>query len=264
MNNYQIDFLPVSITFLLINIMIFMAGYFGSKLTSNRKRLESKGYPESYIIFTLNFSNKFGKKYVGLILLLEILFSIISLLVLKRLDSGTVLTYVLMPSIFFSIPFAAYYSTKANKEYKKLAIEEGHDIVVDFQRKNLKLIFNLPIEIAAAIIVSAFAIIFLPLRNSLVIYLYVILPWFFSFILQFTKNYIKPVLKDSYLLIGKMTIIYQSILVFLLIVESIEFAVAGNLIMITGLCTVSAFLIFKIIYYIPRYRKLKIAMSKLV
>jgi len=264
MNNYSVDIISLTSAFLSINAIAFIVGFLASKLTANRKRLESKGYPESYIIYEINFSKKFRKIYIVVILLLELFFSIITLLILKSLSHSEFLAYVFIPSVLFSIPFAAFYSTKANKDYKRLAEEEGHDVVVDFQRKFLKLIFNLPLEITASIAVTFFAIIILPFRNSLVIYLYVILPWFFSFVLMFSKNNIKPTMKDSYLKIGKMIIIYQGILVFLLIVETLEIIVENNPFTLIALIAICLFLIGKIIFYIPGYKKLKIKLDDLI
>lgn len=258
MTGYEIDFAGYGIAFLILNILILLSGFLGGHIGSNRNRLEKRGYPESYIQFTMKFTKRFGWRFALVIIGLEILFSIIVLIVTKELDSRQFIGYILIPSIIFSIPFASYYSTKANNEYKKMAIEEGHDIVVDFQHKLLKEIFSLPLEIGGTLLVLAFTLFFLPFRNSLVIYLYIILPWFFVATLVFTKNYIKPVLKESYLMMGKMTIIYQSILIFLLIVESLEPILRGDSIaVIVSLAAICVFLAFKIAYYVPGLKRLK-------
>ena len=55
MNDWQIDWKGFGLTFLILNIVIFISGFIGAKIGSNRKRLEKRGYPQSYRQYTIDF-----------------------------------------------------------------------------------------------------------------------------------------------------------------------------------------------------------------
>lgn len=264
MNNYNIDFYGYFATFGIMNLIMLIAGFFGSKMTSNRKRLQRKEYPESYIAYSQNFSKKFGLRFGLVILLLEVIFSVIVLLITRRLGSDEFVTYIMIPSVMLSIPFATYYATKANGDYKKMAKEEGRDIVVDFNHNLLKEIFSMPLEIAATLFVLSFSLVYVPWKNAMVLYLYIMLPWFFAASLFFSKNYILPVLKDSYSMIGRMTVIYQGLLIVLLLLESIEpVSTKGSIVPWISLIALSVFLLVKILYYLPGLKRLETKLKQL-
>lgn len=264
MNQFNIDFTGYFISFFAMNFILLLGGIVGARLSTNRKRLERKEYPESYIQYSLNFSKKFGVRFALVIVLLEIIFSIIVLFTTGGLGSNEFMTFIMTPSVMLSIPFATYYATKANGDYKRMAKEEGRDIVVDFQHKLLKEIFSLPMEIAASLFVLAFSLVYIPWQDAMVIYLYVILPCFFAASLIFTKNYIKPVLKDSYTMIGRITLIYQGILILLLFLVGMGSVLEnGSKSSLIFLIALAVFLIVKIVYYIPGFRRLESKLSHL-
>lgn len=264
MNDWQVDWKGFGLTFIILNIAIFISGAIGAKIGADRKRLEKRGYPQSYIRYTIDFQKKFVPRFFAVILLLEVFISFLVLAFGKKLGSSELLNYVFVPAVFFSIFFAAYYSTKANGDFKRLAMEEGHDIVVDFQHRFLKEIFSLPMEIAATLLVISYSVMYLSLKSSMILYLYIAMPWFFAATLILTKNYIRPMFRNSYLMIGKMTIIYQIILILLLYMSSLELLIEKrSALMLLLLVSITVLLIVKVVFYIPGFKRLKEKLDQL-
>ena len=244
----------VLITAAIINFSTFAAAAIVSIMLVRRKRLEKKEYPEEYIHFQQNFSRSFGIQFMLFIILVQALFFIIMFNLNSGLSSRIYLYTVLIPTLVLALPFALLKTVQMNKGYKRIAEETGYELAADFGFIKLKKIFNARIELAASLLIISYILLFAFQFESTIIILYVLLLWFFAAAVRFTRYSIKPILRDQYLTMARMMLIYQALLLFLLFIpRGIELWDAGGNASRIMFLILSAGLTAKLVYYAVKY-----------
>ena len=248
------DFKDIAPVAAIMNVAIIAAGTIVTYLMSRRKSLEQRGYPETYIDFQQKFNKNSGISIIAFLVIVQVLFAVIASFFIEQLKPRDYMDFIIIPTMILILPFALMKTIKQNREYKRLADENNLEIAVDFGFIKLKQMFNIRIEIISSLLVFSYLLMHAELRRSLMIVLYVLLLWFFFAGLRFSKYSIKPVLKDQYMRFGKMLLLYQAMLAFLLFIPYgldnwSGSGSAGRLMFII----VAAGLIAKLIFYWTRF-----------
>lgn len=238
----------------IVNISTFAAAALAAIKMSNRKRLESKNYPEAYIDFQQQFNKKFGIQFFIFIIIVQSVLFAIAAMLSDGPGSRDYIYIILVPALMLALPFALLKTVQMNKEYKRLSEETGYQLAADFGFIKLKKIFNPRLELIASLFIISYILLFALKPESTIIILYVMLLWFFAAAVRFSRYSIKPVLRDQYHTMAKMMLIYQALLLFLLFIPQgiLVFEENGTAAKIM-FSVISAGLTAKLIYYAVRY-----------
>ena len=243
--------------FIIYNAAIILGGWIFVGLLQKRSRLRKKGYSEEYIDLSKKISDEVGPKVVSLLILSQILVGVIVYLIFGEITKELYTKYIIFISVLIAMPIGALFSNIKSDKYKELAIKTKSDIIIDFNYRILGLLFNRNVEIPVFIIALAYSALHLDFSFTGCVLIYLLLPWFFSIVVRRTKNLNKPVFQEQYSLVGKLNIIYQAALVFLMVIGSIEhfeeFSWYNYLFFAAAECA----LIFKVVLYTLNYSKLK-------
>ncbi|MFC1725314.1 hypothetical protein ACFL4T_06780 [candidate division KSB1 bacterium] len=243
--------------FIIYNGAIILGGWIFVGLLQKRSRLKKKGYSDEYIDLSKNISDEVGPKVVSLLILSQILVGVVIYLIFGEITRELYTKYIIFISVLIAMPFGALFSNIKSDKFKELAFKTKSDIIIDFNYRNLNLLFNKTVEIPVFLIALAYAVLHLDFSVAGAVLIYLLLPWFFSIAVRRTKNLNKPVFQNTYLLVGKLNVIYQSVLVFLIVIGSIKhfegFLWYNYVFFFAAECV----LIFKVIFYASNYPKLK-------
>lgn len=167
---------------------------------TNESRLKRSGHNESYIAF---FKKDYKKRCTGIALMLPVL--ILAAYSIFWLISGhpsgyNQLIYIFLIFIALVIPFPIMDIKKSKKEYKKLALETGSEVIIDMKYKVLHRFFNPIIEGTFTLLFTCYYIIVKPDMPGLV-FVHLLLPWLLYFSARNSKYLTRPIMKEGYLLL---------------------------------------------------------------
>lgn len=253
----------VLIMFVAVNAGIVLFMSLITRFTHKKDRLKEKGYSEEYIRFYNKTSEKFGGRIFFILILAQIAAWIIVYFIEGEVTPRMYGNLVWPIAFFLTIPFAIIFWKQIYSEYKMLVKETESEIIIDFNFRILKLIFNKILEIPVSLLVIIYTLFNIEFGNSGIIYVYVMLLWFFYMVLRLGKNYNKPAFKDTYLNVAKFSIVYQGILIFIVIANSLKNADTYSGFNYTLFGVIVAILVSKAVYYTSNYSKLKKTLDKL-
>ncbi|MFC1725315.1 hypothetical protein ACFL4T_06785 [candidate division KSB1 bacterium] len=244
-------------SYMQVNAVLLIAMVIGTAVYISRSRLRSRGYSEDYIQFT-------RKVYFETIPVLGLifLFSQLILGIFVKLNDPGFTSFldrkeILFCSLMLSAVCGIFYGKKFNAGYRELAKKTNSPIVIDFNYKLLKLMFNIYLEFPASILTAAFIVLHFDLTHIGLIFMYILFPWLFYLSLRIGKNLNNVILTDQYIQIAGLNIFYQAVLIFLMLLLSLsgiyEFGTYNYVI----LAIVVVFLTCKLVYYWFNYPKLK-------
>lgn len=180
---------------------------------ANESRLKRNGHNEPYISF---LRKDYQKRCIGIALALPILlltaYSIFWLFA-GHPNAYNQLIYIFLIFLILVIPFPLMDIKKSKKEYKRMAMETGSEIIIDMKYKVLHRFFNPIIEVAFTIL---FTLYFVISKNNIpvLVFVHLLLPWLIYFSARNSKYLTKPLMKDGYLMIFSIITINFLIVLF--------------------------------------------------
>lgn len=169
-------------------------------LYTNESRLKQNGHTESYISF---LKKDYKKRCTGIALAFPILlltaYSIFWLISGHPTEDHQ-LIYIFLIFLALVIPFPVLDIKKSKKEYKKLALETGSEIIIDLKYKVLHRLFNPFIEVIFTLLFVGYFITVKPDMPGLV-FVHLLLPWMLYFLARNSKYMTRPLMKEGYFLL---------------------------------------------------------------
>ena len=263
MKEFLLNNKSVLIMFVAVNVGIVLLMSIIIRLTNKKEMLKGKGFSDEYIDYYKRTTDKFGSRIFFVMVLAQIAGGIIVYLIKGEVTPSMYGNLVWPIAFFLTIPFGFFFWKEIYSDYKDLVKKTESEVIVDFNYKVLNLIFNKVIEIPVSLLVIVYTLFNLKFDDSGMIFVYVALLWFFYLVLRVGKNYNRPAFKDAYTNIAKFSIVYQGILVFLIITNSLKSTESYSGFNYTLFGVIIAILISKIIYYFSNYSKLKIQLEEL-
>ena len=244
-------------SYLTVNSVLLIAMAVGTVVYISPARLRSRGYSDEYIEFT-------RKVYIESILVLGLifLFSQLILGIIVKLNDPEFTSYlerkeILFCSLMLSAVCGIFYGRKFNAGYRELAKKTNTPIVIDFNYRMLKLMFNINLEIPASVLTVSFILYHFDIRHTALIFIYILFPWLFYLSLRRGRNLNKVIITDQYIQIAGLSIFYQVMLVLMLPALSLSGIYEFGLFNYAALAIVVVFIIAKLVYYWINYPKLK-------
>jgi hypothetical protein len=215
---------------------------------TNESRLKRSGHNESYIAF---FKKDYKKRCAGIAIVLPVLlltaYSIFWLI--SGHPSGyDQLIYIFLIFIALVIPFPIMDFKKSKKEYKKLALETGSEVIIDMKYKVLHRFFNPIIEGTFTLLFTCYFLIVKPEIPGLV-FLHLLLPWFLYLTARNSKYLTRPIIKEGYMLLYIFITINFLIVLFYLYRYTIHCTTCGIKEINIFSLAISVLLFLKIFYF---------------
>ncbi len=184
---------------LAINLVVFLTGFIANRLNYNRPRLRKQGYPEDYIELAIRHENLWIAFAMGTFFSSQLVILAISFIANVDVTLKLFIQRVLPISagmLYFAMVVAKPLFRKFSEEYKLTAKKTGTEIIIDFNYRVLKKVFNWKIELITALLM--FYITFRYLDHNPAVYFYITVPWVFVLMLTRMKNQALPTIRFNY------------------------------------------------------------------
>jgi hypothetical protein len=183
--------------------------------------LNANGHQEPYISF---LRKDYKKRCLGIALIFPVLllsaYSIFWLF-FGHPSADSQLIYIFLIFLVLVIPFPLMDIKKSKKEYKKMAIETGSEIIIDMKFKVLHQFFNPIIEAIFSLLFTLYFITTHP-NIPVLVFVHILLPWLIYLSARNSKYLTKPLMKDGYLLLFLVITINFLIVLFYIFRYSIQ------------------------------------------
>lgn len=198
---------------IIINISMLIGGVTAALWYSSEGYLKSQGYSPLYIKAKKRFGFKSGVIQLTTLFITEA----VILLILNKLGkefSTDVVINIVIPGIFVTvIPVSILLSVRFNKELKKLAVETGENIVIDFDHALLRKAFDLRVEIPATVLIIILGYIAFKEDGFTTLLYSMGIPWMLYFTVRFSKSMNSAAYKEGYRLMFVFHRLYGIILI---------------------------------------------------
>ncbi len=243
------------IKIVFLNAFIILWCYTIVLFITNKERLKKKGFDDEYVTLMKSTHNESMRKFILIFLLTQLVSSLLFYTITGEFTTKQFSQYIFIISTVVGMTYMFNCISSCNMKFKELAVKTNSDIIIDFNFKILKRMFNMPLEIAATLGFIYFAAVHYDHLPA--IYLLAVIPWFNYLFMKKSKNLNFSAFKFNYLYVAKSNIMLHVLIGVVLFKRSYTFEDILPWYSLTIYFLLMAVFTFKLGLYLYQYPKLR-------